>query len=132
MISIIIPAYNAEKTICRCLDSALAQAAEAEIILADDGSTDATLRLAERYEDQIRVLRLAHGGVSAARNAALDMAKGRLVFFVDPDDTVHGDYFSAMTAALDRDGADVCVCAYEGSPLKGDYRFRTNAEIRAG
>ena len=60
------------------------------------------------------------------------MAKGRLVFFVDPDDTVHGDYFSSMATALDRDGADVCVCAYEGSQLKGDYRFHTNAEIRAG
>ena len=41
-------------------------------------------------------------------------------------------YFSAMAGALERDGAEVCVCAYEGSPLKGDYRFRTNAEIRAG
>ena len=95
MISIIIPAYNAEKTICRCLDSALAQAAEAEIILADDGSTDATLRLAERYEDQIRVLRLAHGGVSAARNAGLDAAHGEWAVFLDSDDAL-------LPGALDR------------------------------
>ena len=83
MISIIIPAYNAEKTICRCLESALDQ--EAEIILADDGSTDATLRLAEKYADRIRILQLPHGGVSAARNAGLDAARGEWVMFLDSD-----------------------------------------------
>ena len=95
MISIIIPAYNAEKTICCCLDSALTQTADAEIILADDGSADATLRLAERYEDQIRVLRLAHGGVSAARNAGLDAAHGEWAVFLDSDDAL-------LPGALDR------------------------------
>ena len=95
MISIIVPAYNAEKTICRCLDSALVQAAEAEIILADDGSTDATLRLAEKYADRIRILQLPHGGVSAARNAGLDAARGEWVMFLDSDDAL-------LPRALDR------------------------------
>ena len=135
-ISVVVPCWNVEPYLARCLESVFAALpASAEVLAVDDGSTDATLSILESFakdEPRLKVVGRPHRGVSAARNAALDMAKGRLVFFVDPDDTVHGDYFSAMTAALDRDGADVCVCAYEGSPLKGDYRFRTNAEIRAG
>ena len=95
MISIIVPAYNAEKTICRCLDSAQATAAEAEIILADDGSTDATLRLAEEYGDRVHILRLPHGGVSAARNAGLGAAHGEWAVFLDSDDAL-------LPRALDR------------------------------
>ena len=51
---------------------------------------------------------------------------------MDPDDQVTSDYFSAMSEALSRDGADICVCAYSGALLKGDYRFSSNAEIREG
>ena len=135
-ISVVVPCWNVEPYLARCLESVFAALpSDAEVIAVDDGSTDGTLSVLEssaKSEQRLKVLARPHRGVSAARNAALDMAKGRLIFFVDPDDTVHGDYFSAMTAAIDRDGADVCVCAYEGSPLKGDYRFRTNAEIRTG
>ena len=135
-ISVVVPCWNVEPYLARCLESVFAALpAAAEVIAVDDGSTDGTLAVLESSaasEPRLKVVARPHRGVSAARNAALDMAKGRLIFFVDPDDTVHSDYFSSMTAALDRDDADVCVCAYEGSPLKGDYRFRTNAEIRAG
>ena len=135
-ISVVVPCWNVEPYLARCLESVFAALpASAEVIAVDDGSTDGTLAILDSFakdEPRLKVVARPHRGVSAARNAALDMAKGRLVFFVDPDDTVHGDYFSAMATALDRDGADVCVCAYEGSPLKGDYRFRTNAEIRFG
>ena len=135
-ISVVVPCWNVEPYLARCLESVFAALpASAEVIAVDDGSTDGTLSILESFaknEQRLKVAARPHRGVSAARNTALDMAKGRLVFFVDPDDTVHGDYFSAMATALDRDGADVCVCAYEGSPLKGDYRFHTNADIRVG
>ena len=135
-ISVVLPCWNVEPYLVRCLDSVLsALPAAAEVVAVDDGSTDATPSLLEARaadDGRLRVLARPHRGVSAARNAALDAARGRLVFFVDPDDEVAPDFFAAMSAALERDGADCCVCAFEGSPLKGDYRFRTNAEIRAG
>ncbi len=134
-VSVVIPCWNVSQWLTRCLDSVFeALPDSAEAIAVDDGSTDDTLAVLEaraKSEPRLRVLANPHRGVSAARNAALDVAKGRFVFFVDPDDRVEPSYFSAMTEALERDGADVCVCAYEGSPLKGDYRFGTNAEIRA-
>ena len=135
-ISVVIPCWNVEPYLARCLESVFAALpANAEAIAVDDGSIDGTLAVLQSLassDSRLKVIARPHRGVSAARNAALDAAKGRLVFFVDPDDTVCQDYFSAMAEAIDADNADCCVCAYEGSPLKGDYRFRTNAEIRAG
>jgi len=134
-ISVVIPCWNVSQWLERCLDSVFAALPESsEAIAVDDGSTDDTLEMLMRRaesEQRLRVVALPHRGVSAARNAALDLARGRLLFFVDPDDSVAPNYFSAMSAALDRDGADVCVCPYPGSKLKGDYRLKTNAEIRA-
>jgi len=134
-ISVVIPCWNVSPWLGRCLDSVFAALpANSEAIAVDDGSADGTLSvLRDRAarEPRLKVVAARHRGVSAARNAALDEARGRLVFFVDPDDMVSPDYFSAMSEALDRDGADVCVCAYSGSPLKGDYRLRSNAAIRA-
>lgn len=118
MISIIIPAYNAEKTICCCLDSALAQAADAEIILADDGSTDATLRLAEKYPDRVRILRLAHGGVSAARNAGLDAARGEWAVFLDSDDALLPGALDRLRPYMTDDADAVCgtICRGNETP----------------
>ena len=134
-ISVVIPCWNVSPWLTRCLDSVFAALPEnAEAIAVDDGSTDDTLAILRRRaesEPRLRVVPLAHRGVSAARNAALDLARGRLLFFVDPDDSVAANYFSAMSKALDKDGADVCVCPYPGTKLKGDYRLKTNAEIRA-
>ena len=135
-ISVVIPCWNVSQWLARCLDSVFAALPEgAEAIAVDDGSTDDTpaiLRKRAESEPRLRVVTIAHRGVSAARNAALDLASGRLLFFVDPDDLVAPDYFSAMSAALDRDRADICVCAFSGSRLKGDYRFGSGEAIRAG
>lgn len=98
--SVIIPAYNAERTLRRCLDSLLAQnRQDAEILLISDGSTDGTETIAESYADQIRFFRQPHAGVSEARNFGLELAVGEYVTFVDSDDYVTPDYF----AALDRE-----------------------------
>ena len=118
MNSIIIPTYNAEKTICRSLDSALAQAADVEIVLADDGSTDATLRLAEKYGDRVRILRLPHGGVSVARNAGLDTARGEWVLFLDSDDTLLPGALDRLLPAMTDDVDAVCgtICRGNKTP----------------
>ena len=135
-ISVVIPCWNVGQWIGRCLDSVLAALPkDAEAIAVDDGSTDGTrgiLVSRAASDPRVRVVAADHRGVSAARNAALSVARGRLVFFVDADDRVEPEFFSAMSEAIDRDSADCCVCAFAGSRLKGDYRFKTNAEIRRG
>lgn len=141
--SVIVPCYNVERWLKRALDSILAALPEdSEVIAVDDGSTDSTLailREREGRDSRIAVIGLDHGGVSRARNRALDRAKGKYLFFVDPDDWVERDFFSAMIAKLEGDAADVCVCAYDDTedgettsafrPLRNVYCCRDNAAI---
>lgn len=144
--SVIIPCYNVERWLPRCLDEVLAALpADGEAIAVDDASTDATLailRARAAADGRLHVLTVPHGGLSASRNRGLNVARGSYVFFVDADDGVAPDYFTAMVEALERDAADCCLCALserdDGSEirrefgLKGDYRFRSQAEIVAG
>lgn len=95
-LSIIIPCYNSEKWISRCLDSILCQDIDDyELIVVNDGSEDDTLKLLSEYQakypDIIKIIDKANGGVSTARNAALDIAKGKYVAFVDSDDEIVED-----------------------------------------
>ena len=141
-ISVIIPCYNVASWVERCLDSVFAALPEdGEVIAVDDASADETLtilRTRARAEPRLRVIDAAHGGLSWARNRGLDAACGKFIFFVDADDTVESDYFTAMVEAMERDSADCCICELHYSSsgevenLKGDYRFRTNGEIVAG
>lgn len=102
--SVIIPAWNAEATLKRCLDSLLAQnRTDMEILLISDGSIDGTDAIGAAYGDAIRFFRQPHAGVSAARNLGLTQARGTYVTFVDSDDFVTADYFAALDAAPDCD-----------------------------
>ncbi len=102
--SVIIPAWNAEKTLRRCLDSLLSQnRRDVEILLISDGSTDGTDAIGAAYAGNIRFFRQPHAGVSAARNLGLTQARGRYVTFVDSDDFVRLDYFAALDAAPECD-----------------------------
>ena len=86
-ISVVIPAYNAERTLAAALDSVIAQTRHAdEVIVVDDGSTDATAAIAGAYGPPVRCLSLANGGVARARNAGIAAAGGDLVAFLDADD----------------------------------------------
>lgn len=122
MISVIIPAYNAEKTICRCLESVFDQRADAEVILADDGSTDDTLRLAEGYGERVRILRPAHGGVSSARNAGLDAAHGEWGVFLDSDDALLPGALDVLRSYMSDDADAVCgtICRGNETPRLHD------------
>ncbi len=106
MISVIIPAHNAEETIGRALDSVLAQSSpDLEAIVVDDGSTDATAEVVEfhiRRDPRVRLLRSAHAGPSAARNAGIDVAGGEWLAFLDADDEYAPDAFETI---LERVGA---------------------------
>lgn len=92
MVSIIIPTYNSESTICRAIDSCLKQTyKEIEIIVVDDGSTDKTKDILKRYDDEPKVKYVYQENQerSVARNNGLYMAKGELIQFLDADDMIH-------------------------------------------
>lgn len=86
--SILIPTYNHAQYLPAAIESALAQTAPVDVLVIDDGSTDDTATVLERYRDQVRVLVLSHRGPSAARNAGLDAATGEFVMFLDADDVI--------------------------------------------
>lgn len=99
-ISIIIPVYNAEKYLRRCIESVLTQSfTDFELILVNDGSKDKSPQICDEYASQdtrVRVIHKANGGVSAARNDGLDIAKGEYVTFIDSDDWVEREYLQSL------------------------------------
>lgn len=98
LISVIVPIYNMEAYLAQCLDSLLAQRfTDFELLLVDDGSRDASPAICDRYADRdnrIRVIRKPNGGVSSARNAGIEAARGHYLLFVDPDDWVGEEFLS--------------------------------------
>lgn len=113
-LTIIIPVYNAEKYLHRCVDSLLAQdlnPEEYEIILVDDGSTDDSARICDEYSEEyshIKVIHKANGGLSSARNAALDVAIGLYLMFVDADDLVDANAIGSVVEKAVSNGLDAC------------------------
>ena len=112
-ISIIIPVYNMEKYLCKCLDSVVAQKIEPkEIICIDDGSTDSSCEILERYHEKyeyIKVCRQQNKGSGAARNFALSVARGRDVCFLDSDDWyIDKSALEKMYNACEENGVNVC------------------------
>lgn len=97
-ISVIVPVHKTEMYLSICIDSILEQSfANFELILADDCSPDSCPQICDEYaqkDPRIRVLHLPHGGVSRARNAALDVAVGKYNVFCDSDDYVGQDYLA--------------------------------------
>lgn len=117
-ISIVVPVYCSEKHISDCVKSILAQKySDFELLLIDDGSPDSSGRICDEYAEQdnrIQVLHKPNGGVSSARNAGLEMAKGDYIFFVDCDDYIEPDYISAMVSAVkERSGYGHIWCCFQ-------------------
>ena len=114
--SIIIPIYNAEKTLRKCMDSICEQIFESyEVILIDDGSTDQSLSICKRYEIQNKKFRVHHqenAGPSAARNAELDIAEGKWICCVDSDDCIEANYLQNTWDAAQLDDADVVFIGF--------------------
>lgn len=114
LISIIVPVYKVEDYLERCIISILNQTySNFELILVDDGSPDNCGRICDYYariDKRIHVIHTDNGGLSAARNIGLKMAKGEYVAFVDSDDWVHKDYLKIMYESLINNDADICEC----------------------
>lgn len=116
-ISVIIPVYNVEKYLRRCVDSVLTQTYEnLEVILVDDGSPDGCPQICDEYankDSRIRVIHKKNGGLSSARNAALDRGlTGDYVTFVDSDDWIAKDYYKHGIELIEKTGADVLQVDY--------------------
>lgn len=106
-ISVIVPVYNTEKYLHRCIDSILAQTfTDFELLLIDDGSKDNSGKICDEYaakDSRVRVFHKANGGVSSARNLGLDNAQGEWITFVDSDDWVEKDAYISIKKNDDKD-----------------------------
>ena len=114
-VSVIIPVYNAEKTLELSVESLLKSSMDSlQIILIDDGSSDASASICDRLAEQndnITVIHKSNGGVSSARNAGMGAAKGEWIGFLDSDDTVEPDMYEYLIAEAERLGTDIAQCA---------------------
>lgn len=113
--SIIVPIYNAEKYLSKCLMSLVSQQMkDIEFILVDDGSTDNSAVVCQEYvksDHRFRYYYKENGGVSSARNYGISLARGRYIGFVDADDTIHPQMFSILMMGMK--SADMIVCGYQ-------------------
>lgn len=140
LVSVIVCAYNAEAFLTDAIESLLKQTLDAlEIIVVDDGSTDSTRFIVNKYGKHPKVTAVSHDinrGVSAARNFGLAQARGAYVGFADADDTVHPEMFALMLDAALRHDSDIVTCGcttyseksglHENAPL----RYPANSLLR--
>lgn len=118
MVTVIVPVYNSEKYLSRCVTSILNQTnLGIELILIDDGSTDASPLICDSFTDaRIVVIHKSNGGISSARNAGLEMARGEWITFCDNDDVVSTLWIERMMRIVE-DGTDILpMCAYSRDP----------------
>lgn len=116
LLSVIVPVYNTEKYVSRCLDSILAQDfTDYELILVDDGSTDGSGAICDRYaaaHSHIRCLHQPNGGHTCARQNGFRASRGEYIAFVDSDDRIAPDMYRRMCGAARQTGADIIHCDY--------------------
>lgn len=138
LVSVVVPVWDVAHLLPRCLDSLLAQTYRPlEILVVDDGSRDGSLEVMREYEAQhpeIRVISQEHRGLGPARNAALSIAGGEYVFFVDADDWVEPDYVADLVGIAVSTGADVVVCGFwfHKWGLKAPFPFLPHAPLLTG
>lgn len=118
VISIIVPMYNVEQYISKCLKSIVGQSISKEsyeIIVIDDGSTDKSGAIADEFAEQYDNLRVIHKkneGQSLARKLGVEMAKGEYIGFIDADDWIDKDMFCGLYKAIKEENADIACCNY--------------------
>ncbi len=115
MISVIVPVYNVEKYLDKCIESIVNQTyKDLEIILVDDGSTDSSPKICDEFADKderIKVIHKQNGGVSSARNIGLEHAKGDFIGFVDSDDYIDSNMYELLLNDLIVNNSDISVCS---------------------
>lgn len=113
LISVIVPVYNVEQYLKKCLDSVISQTyTNLEIILVDDGSTDLGGKICDEYaskDDRITVIHKANGGLGFARNSGLEICSGEYIMFVDSDDWLSADAVQVLYDCIVADGSDLAI-----------------------
>lgn len=124
-LSIIVPVYKVEPYLPKCIDSILSQTfTDFELILIDDGSPDRCGEICEEYaakDDRIVVIHQANKGVSAARNAGLDIAKGKYIGFVDSDDWIEPEMYEKMVSVSKETNTDIVICGSIQRSVSGEF-----------
>lgn len=134
--SVIVPIYKVEQYICRCIDSLLAQTfTEYEVVLVDDGSLDNCGAISDEYllsDDRLFAVHRTNGGLSAARNAGLELAAGKYDAFVDSDDWVESDWLEVVMSKVDEGGYPLVAWSYyyEYPECKKEQIFRMHGDIK--
>ena len=115
-LSVIVPVYNVEAYLARCVDSILAQSfADFELILVNDGTRDGSVSIMEDYahrDGRVRLVHKQNGGLSSARNAGLAAARGEYIHFLDPDDYLEPDFSERLLAVARREDADIVLFGF--------------------
>ena len=115
-ISVIVPVYKTEGLLDRCVESIVGQTYKnLEIILVDDGSPDNCPAMCDEWaekDSRIRVIHKENGGVSSARNAALDIATGDYIGFVDSDDWIEPEMYASLIRKISESGKNIALCSY--------------------
>ena len=123
-ISVIVPVYNVEEYLPRCLESILGQTyRDLQVILVDDGSTDGSSRLCAEFAERdprIECIRISNSGVSAARNRGLEAAKGRWIGFVDADDYIEAGFYETLVTHLTHSDKQIVCCGVRAEDTEGN------------
>lgn len=123
-ISVIVPVYKTEGLLDRCVESIVGQTYKnLEIILVDDGSPDNCPAMCDEWaekDSRIRVIHKENGGVSSARNAALDIATGDYIGFVDSDDWIEPEMYSSLIQKISESGKNIALCSYYAVEISGE------------
>ena len=129
LISVVVPVFNVEKYLSRCIDSIINQTyRNLEIILVDDGSSDKCPQICDSYalkDKRIKVMHKKNEGVSEARNVGLHASKGKYISFIDSDDYINEFMFEKMVKAYTNNQIDLVVCAFnrEYNEHKDKYSY---------
>ena len=116
IISIVVPIYNVEKYINKCINSILNQTFyEFELILVDDGSKDQSGKICDEYlikDNRVKVIQKKNGGLSSARNTGLNIAVGEYVIFIDSDDFINKNMIEILYKSIIKNSSDIVICRY--------------------
>lgn len=126
-ISVIVPVYNMEKYLDKCLSALVNQTfSDYEVIVVNDGSKDSSLKIMKEYQKQypdiIKVFSNKNQGISMTRNFGIDKACGKYITFIDSDDYVESSFLEEMYKKIKKDDADICVCDY--------FIFNDNGDVK--
>lgn len=135
LISIIVPIYNAEKYLDKCLQSIINQTlGNIEILLINDGSTDSSLEICKKYSERdsrIKIINKKNEGVSVARNLGIEKATGEYIAFIDSDDWIDTEFCERLYSSVKKEKAELGICNYikENLDFKEFYDIKINKKI---